>query len=235
MKKNKSVKFIQDLFKTHRSHFDLYFDYLKQIDKDGVKILHLGCGWDKRKIESRINKGSLYSLDKDLSSIRKNINLLKVCGDAACIPFKKRSFDYIICEDFIEHDSDPAKLLNEAGYILKDHGEFIFVTPNGFSYISIISRLTPLGFHKWFNKIRSVDEGDIYPAYYRFNSRRKIEKVLTGSEFKIEKIEFITGYPSYFNFSRILTVIFGYCHYFISKVKFLNNTIGINIFCVLTK
>ena len=49
MDKNKKVEFIQNKFKSHKSHFDIYFDYLKSIDKDGVRILHLGCGWDKRK------------------------------------------------------------------------------------------------------------------------------------------------------------------------------------------
>ena len=235
MKKNKNVHFIQGLFKENRSHFDLYFEYLKQIDKDGAKILHLGSGWDKRKIMDRIIKASLYSLDMDMSAIRKNTNLLKICGDAACIPFKKCSFDYIVCEDFVEHIGDPFALLEEIKYILKDNGKFIFVTPNGYSYISVISRLTPLGFHKWFNKIRGVDESDIYPSYYRFNTKRKIEKVLAESKFEMEEIEFVTGYPSYFNFSRILTIIFGYCHYLISQVKIFNNTIGINIFCVLKK
>lgn len=235
MKKDRKVNFINNLFKGQRSYFDLYFEYLKKIDTKSTKILHLGCGWDKRNIKDKIKFSKLYSMDIDSEAVRKNRNDFKVCGDGHYLPFLQGSFDYVICEDFIEHIEFPEELLKELRFNLKKNGEFIFVTPGGWSYIAIISKLTPLGFHKWYNSLRGVDANDIYPAYYRFNSKFKIKRESLKYGFDIKSIVFITGYPSYFNFSKVLTIIFGYCHYLMSKVNLLNNIFGINIFCVLNK
>lgn len=235
MRNNKKVNFIDNLLKGQKSYFDIYFEYLKKADNKGAKILHLGCGWDKRNIRDRIKFANLYSMDIDFGVVSKNRNSFKVCGDAHKIPLKKNSFDFVICEDLIEHIEFPEELLKELHYILKKNGEFVFVTPGGWSYIAIVSKLTPLGFHEWYNRKRGVDVNDIYPAFYRFNSKFKIKRESFKHGFNVKKIVFITGYPSYFNFSRTLTVLFGYCHYFVSKVSFLNNIFGINIFCVLNK
>ncbi len=229
------IGFIKNLFKGQKSFFSYYFEYLEKIDLKGKKILHLGSGWDKRNIRSRIKNADLISLDIDYPAIKRNINTYKVCGDAHSFPFKKESVDYIICEDFLEHVKDPAQLLKQIFFSLKRGGGFIFVTPGGWSYIAIVARLTPLGFHKWYNRIRGVDESDVFKTYYRFNSIYRIKRESVKSGLFPEKIVLITGYPSYFDFSKILTVIFGFIHYFISKIVFLNRLIGINIFCVLKK
>lgn len=235
MGKNKKVNFISNLLKDQRPYFDIYFEYLEKIDNKSTRILHLGCGWDKRNIKDKIKFAGLYSMDIDSGAVIKNRNCLKVCGDGHHLPFKDESFDYIICEDFIEHIEFPEKLLKELHFVLKKNGEFVFVTPGGWSYIAIVSKLTPLGFHKWYNRKRGVDVNDIYPTFYRFNSKFKIKRKSLKHGFDINIILFITGYPSYFNFSKVLTIIFGYYHYLISKVKLLNNIFGINIFCVLKK
>ena len=235
MKNDKKILFISKLFKDRASYFGYYFEYLQKIDVENKKILHLGCGWDKRNIKDRIKNARIYSLDIDFKALKKNVNSFKVCGDAHCSPFKNESFDSIICEDFIEHVEFPDLLLSQISLLLKEKGEFIFTTPGGWSYVSIVSKLTPLRFHRWYNKIRGVDLNDIYPAFYRFNSKYRIKKESGKYGFSVEKIEIITGYPSYFNFSKTLTLIFGLFHYFISKIKFLNNIFGINIFCVLKK
>jgi len=235
MKKNKKVSFIKNLFKGQKSFFSYYYEYLEKIDLKGKKILHLGSGWDKRNIRNRIKNADLISLDIDYPAIKRNINKYKVCGDAHSFPFKRESLDYIICEDFLEHVKNPAKLLEQINFVLKNDGEFIFVTPGGWSYIAIVSRLTPLRFHKWYNRIRGVDDSDVFQTFYRFNSVYRIKRKSVKSGLFPEKIVLITGYPSYFSFSKILTVIFGFIHYFIAKIGFLNRLIGINIFCILKK
>lgn len=232
----KSVRFISSLFKGNSGYFEIYFKYINTIDRKGVLILHLGSGWDKRDVTETIRSAEIISIDRDLKSIKKNRNDLKICGDGHSLPLLEGSFDYVICEDLMEHIEYPEKLLKELNYILKDNGEVIFITPGGWSYISIVSKLTPLKFHKWYNnRLRGVDVNDIHPAYYRFNSVRAINRLSDSQGFKIKNIRFITGYPSYFNFSKILTIIFGLVHYLILKIGFLNKMIGINIFCVIKK
>jgi len=235
MKNSKRVKFVENLFGENRSYFKVYFKYLKTIDQKGKRILHLGSGWDKRNIGEKFKHAKLVSLDMDFNALRRNRNSVLVCGNAHTLPFLNEAFDYIICEDFVEHLEFPKLLLSELGSVLKKNGEFIFTTPGGWSYIAIVSKMTPLKLHKWYNRFRNVDTNDIYPAFYRFNSGWRIKKVSRKFGFSIKRLDFVTGYPSYFNFSKILSVIFGIFHYFISRIEFLNRTIGINIFCVLKK
>jgi len=233
MNKYGKISFVENLFKDQFSYFSLYFNYLKSINHKGNKILHLGCGWDKRDIRIRLSNVDLVSIDIDFKAIDRNLNTLKVCGDAHSFPFLEETFDYIICEDFIEHVEFPQRLFSQLSIVLKKKGEFIFTTPGGLSYIAIISRLTPISFHKRYNRIRGVESVDVYPTFYRLNSRRKITRLSGQYGFEIKKIIFVTGYPSYFGYSKILTVLFGFIHYFLSKIKFINNIFGINIFCVI--
>ena len=235
MDKNKRIGFIDAFFKNQDSYFDCYFNYLKKIDLKGNKILHLGSGWDKRNVKELFLNAEIFSLDIDYIALNRNKNSLKVCGDAHSTPFLSGVFDHVICEEFIEHVEFPDRLLPELLRILKNGGEFIFTTPGGWSYISVISKLTPLGFHKWYNRIRGVDINDVYPAFYRFNSGFTIKRRSIKNGFEVKEIKYITGYPSYFNFSKILTTIFGIFHFIVSKINFLNNLIGVNIFCVINK
>ncbi len=122
MNKYGKISFVENLFKDQFSYFSLYFNYLKSINHKGNKILHLGCGWDKRDIRIRLSNVDLVSIDIDFKAIDRNLNTLKVCGDAHSFPFLEETFDYIICEDFIEHVEFPQRLFSQLSIVLKKRG-----------------------------------------------------------------------------------------------------------------
>lgn len=217
------------------SYFEYYFNYMKEIDVRGKNILHLGSGWDKRSLNSLIKKARIFSIDIDFKAIQKNGGKFRVNGNGEIMPFLKNAFDYVISEDFLEHVRSPERLLDELNRVLTKRGEIVFTTPGGWSYIAIISRITPLGFHKWINKLRGVDTDDIYPTYYRFNSIFSIKSKGKRFGFSVKMFKMITGEPSYFSFSKILRSLFLVYHKFLAKIDILNKFFGINIFCVLKK
>ncbi len=79
--------------------------------------------------------------------VRKNQQFLSADGEN--LPFEDKSFDYVICNQVLEHVPDPARFLREQfrvakrGYIETPSllGEFLFRKPpiNGYSWKSIIS------------------------------------------------------------------------------------------------
>ena len=83
-----------------------------------------------------------------------------VLGDACRMPFKDKSFDYIVASHILEHMADPAKFLEElqrvgkAGYI---------ETPN-FMY----ERLKPFSIH-------CLEVADVYGVLHIFKKKQPIE------------------------------------------------------------
>ncbi len=223
------------LFKNQKGYFDYYFNYLKKIDKKKNKILHIGSGWDKRKINEKIKNAKIFSLDIDFEATKKNNNILKINANAEKMPFKARTFDFIICEELMEHVKYPDKLLNEVFYILKEKGEFIVVTPNGWSYIAILSKLTPLWFHKYYNKLRGIEITDVYKTYYKFNSIYRIKKYSEKFNYTLKELKIVTGTASYFSFIKPIYYFVSFLHFILSKVGFLNRLFGINFFLCLKK
>ncbi|MCI0503519.1 class I SAM-dependent methyltransferase [Candidatus Micrarchaeota archaeon] len=74
-----------------------------------MRKLNLGCG-------------------KDIRDGFVNVDYVKLPGvDIACdiekgLPFKDGEFDYIVCQDVLEHMSDAGRLMREMHRVLKDGG-----------------------------------------------------------------------------------------------------------------
>jgi len=216
------------------SYFDFYFNYLQSLDRLGCRVLHLGCGWDKHGVKMKFKHARVVSLDMDKIALGRNPNALKVAGDACRLSFQKESFHSIICEDLVEHIKAPLEMLKEIHFLLKKGGQFLFVTPNRWSYISVAATMTPLAFHRWYNRLRGLRQEDIYPTFYKLNSYGKIKKEAHRLGFLIKELQVLTGVPAYFNFSKILTAMVRPLHYLI-RFSPARRQLGINIFAVLEK
>lgn len=53
-----------------------------------------------------------------------------VVGDAYRLPFDDAAFDVVCCMDFLEHVSNPARVVAECARVLRPHGRFYFYTFN---------------------------------------------------------------------------------------------------------
>ena len=67
--------------------------------------------------------------------------------------------------------------------------------------------MTPRWFHLWFNRrVRGFTEDDIFPTYYRANTRRRLGEVLVeaGFERKNVEIELVEGASTVLSFNFLL-------------------------------
>jgi len=172
-------------------------------------LIDVGCGRGKETpcdYKARVRR----SIGVDLSEeIRKNTKVQdRIVGDGANIPLATGSADVVVCQELLEHLETPEKVFKEAARILKRQGIFIIMTPNLMGWRSLVSRLTPYGFHKVMNRrLYGIDPDDVFPTYYRANTRKKIERLLNGEGLEIEKWIWFEPTPRTLAFSRLLVYL----------------------------
>jgi SAM-dependent methyltransferase len=94
--------------------------------------LDLGCAQGILSYSLRQKGGFWVSTDEDMANLReaqkilKN-NLLEMVGGS--LPFPDRTFDLVLCLDYLEHVHDDNRVLGEISRVLKEGGELILVTP----------------------------------------------------------------------------------------------------------
>lgn len=118
-------------------------------------------------------------------------------ADGQSVPYPDTSFDLVFADNVLEHLAKPEKVFAEVARVLKPGGLFLFKTPNKWHYMPLISRLTPLSFHRWVNRKRGRGEEDTFPTLYRANSCGAVRRLAAGEGFEIEALELIEGRPEY--------------------------------------
>lgn len=104
--------------------------------KEGGSLLDLGChdGIFTTEFGRHIGAKKLYGIDTDrhVAAVArsKGIKVKKINLDKKNVPFHRKSFDAILCNQVIEHLLDPDKLLEDIHRLLKDDGYAIISTPN---------------------------------------------------------------------------------------------------------
>ncbi|MBX3018415.1 MAG: bifunctional 2-polyprenyl-6-hydroxyphenol methylase/3-demethylubiquinol 3-O-methyltransferase UbiG [Bdellovibrionaceae bacterium] len=99
------------------------------------EVLDIGCGAGFL-LKSLLDAGhTVTGLDASGASLEVAGRLTAgrarlVEGDAYRLPFSDASFDAVTCMDFLEHVSEPAKVVAEAARVLKPGGVFFYHTFN---------------------------------------------------------------------------------------------------------
>jgi ubiquinone/menaquinone biosynthesis C-methylase UbiE len=194
---------------THR-----YKDRLTQLVKPGMKILHAGCGWDKKEV-SRPFKDTCTVVGVDLdprvaSLFHSEFHL----GSLASMPFDSDSFDLIFCEYVVEHLEDPTGAFHEMQRVLKPGGRILLLTPNMYSYKVLAAALTPHRFHLWMGRIRygRGHEADMYPTVYRCNTAAAFRRQAHRAGLEVVAVELVTNGPTWFEKFPVLFQIFDVFH-----------------------
>lgn len=104
--------------------------------------------------------------------------------DGARLPFDDLSIDLIYCDWVLEHIDDPKVFAAEVGRVLRPGGWFCARTPHTFSILAMASRAIPNRLHASF--LQKIQPGnrqarDVFPTFYRMNSRRTIRKLFPAS------------------------------------------------------
>ena len=117
------------------------------------------------------------------------------------------SVDIVVSKDVLEHVATPEIFFKEVARVLKPGGLFMAKTPNGFHYVTLGARMTPLWFHKWFNEKRGRQSHDTFPTTYLCNSKRALTKWGKLSGLELIQLDYEEGRPEYLRFNGFTYLI----------------------------
>jgi len=199
-----------------------FFNRVNSLLDPSFVVLDVGCG-----------RGAC---NEDPVSIRKNLRILKgkvtkVIGididqsaqenpfldefhliQGNSWPVESNSIDLIVCDNVLEHITNPDYFFLEIHRVLRNGGYLCIRTPNRWNYIAIAATLIP---NKYHSKLTSVvqdgrKEEDVFPTVYKCNSIRKLENFMKKNDLDCV----VYGYeaePSYLSFSKF-AYFFGVIH-----------------------
>lgn len=173
---------------------------------DGIKILDLGCGADPRVFLSLIGTltshklryiGGEISFSKlktlNMASGRADVKqvLNSVCLDCHDVSFKDDTFDFVICDDTIEHLPEPVKALSEISRVLKRRGLAVISTPNRDRPDVLIRKI--IDFFRFKGRVKK----HYFMAVSHLNefTHREFEGLLNKARMYIKKPTYILDYP----------------------------------------
>jgi len=184
---------------------EIYQKMVLEKVNENSKLLDVGCGhsdvlkeaYKRTKFAFGIDpSGDVASRNPFLKDIRKEY--------VEKMSFEDNFFDVVVCAWVLEHIENPKKAFSEIFRVLKPGGVVFFLTPNSLNYVTWIIRLIPEKFHSFLTrKMYGREENDTFSKKYRFNSIKKIRKIMKECRFE-EDILLTNGDPSYVSFNEVL-------------------------------
>ncbi len=175
-------------------------------------VLEFGCGpanQTSRYLASRF--GCVDGLDIDQRA-KTNTCLDEVhIYDGESWPLADSRYDAVVADYVLEHLARPGLATREIARVLRPGGTFMFRAPNLWHYVSMVSFLTPHGFHRLVaNRLRGLPNGSVdpYPTHYRMNSRRSIRRLCRQAGLAELELRMVEKEPSYGRASRALFMLF---------------------------
>ena len=164
--------------------------------KAGMAVLDAGCG-DARGCsrEAPWEQMLIVGVDHDPAVKWNPFCDAKVVGELSSLPFADESFNLIHCRWVLEHLRDPLATLREFARALKPGGRLLALTPNVFHCATIVARLTPQWFHRWWYG----GDGEPFPTYHKANSPRVLRRLCQRAGLHIQRLELTEGPPRYFD------------------------------------
>ena len=187
-----------------------YFEQrFRNMVRPGDFVLDAGCGRGKYSPTAKSDPRSYKVAGVDnFESVRQNFFLdYRICGNVNELPFGDASFDVVYARWLVEHLENPMRAFREFHRVLKPGGKLALFTTNLLHYYGVVARVTPQWFHVWFNcRVRKFEQVDIFPTYYRANTRWRVHKQLRDVGFTPSRIEIslVEGSSSVLEFNFVL-------------------------------
>jgi len=130
----------------------LILDSFQVKHKSNNMLLNLGGGTGQVSDMIKHIGFEVYNLDIEVDAENK-FNKQHNLNDFIDLPYEENSFDFVLCQEVIEHIENPWKLFRDIKRVLKDNGTLILTTPNIQSKYSkkIFSR-NNFGYFNWFEE-----------------------------------------------------------------------------------
>ena len=168
----------------------------------GDRVLHFGCGWDRTGIVPMLaGRGAeVVGLEVDPSAADRYPAPVFVT-DGGRLPFGDGSFDLVASEYVFEHLECPAEVFAELSRVLRPGGALVVLTPNRWSYKSVVAALTPHAVHRLAARTLRPDAreaADVYPTFYRANTERTLRHLGAAAGLSLVDLVFLNNGPTWF-------------------------------------
>jgi len=185
-------------------HRQLYRERMDRLLGDARVAVHVGAGGiDPARLTSvDLSRLRIYAVDPSMESLRRSPNPNRLVAWGHEIPLASESADVVFSEYVMEHVEKPRETVLEAHRLLRPGGHLIWIAPNLWSYSGIVTHLTPLGFHRWVNRLlepvqRRTAQEDVFPTFFRINSIPRIRRILSEAGFELEELVTTSDAPHY--------------------------------------
>ena len=122
-------------------------------------------------------------------------------GMAEAIPWEDDSFDLAFSDNVLEHLERPDEVFAEVARVLRPGGVFLVKTTNRRHYMPLLARLTPHGFHRFYNALRGREPEDTFPTTYRVNTPGDLRRIAGGAGMDVVEVRLLEGRPEYLRLS----------------------------------
>ena len=191
---------------------DLWFQKLNSFIQGDMTILEIGSG-SGRGNQNRLypDSSKIYGIDLDERVLNNPYLFSAKCISAYQISenFESINFDIIYSHMVVEHIDNPSYFLINQFKKLKEDGVLIHSTVSKFYWVSLLNNI--LNENTKYFLIKNLGSGrksnDIFPAFYRLNSRKSLEKLSKIYNFNYEIIRQDEP-PGYLRRSLILMLIY---------------------------
>jgi len=183
-------KFLNRYFQKVVIRRKLYDNLMSKYLKPGDIVLDGGCG-KKSGLRHWYQPGIKLLLGIDLSheSLLQNRDLdYGIVGNLEALPFPDNFFDAIRTNGVVEHLAHPNLVFREFHRVLKKNGWLFIKTNCVYNPYMSINALLPMRLRHFIVKKVLNIEGEQFPAYYRCNSPKCLNKTLKNIGFRKEYI-----------------------------------------------
>ena len=165
--------------------YTTYWKIIRRVHEDAT-VLDVGCGNGVLgDFLIKLKKCTMYGIEINKLSAqeanRKGYEFIYIFDldsiDRVYVPFRSKSFDYIIFADVLEHLKDPLKVLITLKPLLKDSGHIICSIPN----IAVWGMRLKLLLGKW----EYEDYGILDKTHLRFFTIKTAKELVERAGFKI--------------------------------------------------
>jgi ubiquinone/menaquinone biosynthesis C-methylase UbiE len=179
-----------------------YQAVLEQSVAHDIDWLDLGCGhqllpeWRfQQELALVAQCRRIVGVDEHLPSLQRHRSIRELVNASIThLPFRDGSFDLVTANMVVEHLQDPQIQFHEICRVLRPGGVFIMHTPNSAGYLTILARLVPEFLKaKLVYLLQGRKEEDVFPAFYRANSRSAIARLAQASGFEVAEMQMLVS------------------------------------------